>query len=1037
LPPQTAEEDRATAAAARRLFEAQRGVLLSRSARLFAGLLLAELVFAAALAHWLSPSTGVIGIGGAALPQTLAWLLGVPVVALPVWLAFRAPAAGLTRHAIAAAQMLMAGLLIHLTGGRAETHYLVFGSLAFLTFFLDWRVLVTASAVTAANDLAREALGPTTGAVWRWLEHCGWVAFEDVFLILACVRGTASIRAQCAREAELEAARGRAREAADTLARSERRYRFLADAMPQIVWTSRPDGGVDYFNRRWLDYTGLTLEQSLDWGWKPVIHPDDLQNCVDRWTRACTTGEPYEVEYRFRRAADGEYRWHLGRALPLRDDGGNVVQWFGTCTDVHDAKVLEERLRSAYAEMERMVDERTAELRASERRFQAFMDHSPAAAYVKDEDGRFVYVNATFPRVFGQPESFFLGKTDFDLWPAAEAERFREVDRRVLADGTTAEVIESCPTFDGTPHEWMTFKFRLTDPSGRHFLAGMSIDVTERQRAEAALREANESLFALLAERNRISDDLAVAKEAADAANDAKSAFLANMSHEIRTPMSAIVGYADLLLDPRRTPRDQREALEVVRRNARHLLDLINDVLDLSKIEADRLDVDRAPFDLAAVLADVASMMRPRATDKGLAFDVAVAGAVPRHVVGDAVRLKQVLVNLVGNAVKFTAAGRVRLTCSPGGDADRVRFAVSDTGIGMTPAQVAGLFRPFTQADASTTRQFGGTGLGLTISRRLARLMGGDLTVESEAGVGSAFTADVTAAAAPGSAERLTDATDLLDPPAAPPEAPDAGAAEWSGQLTGRVLLVEDGPDNRRLIAHYLRDAGAVVTAATDGQAALDAVAAAGDGAFAAIVMDMQMPRVDGYTAAAELRRRGCRTPIVALTAHAMSGDRAKCLAAGCTDYLTKPVDRLALLRAVHAAIGGCDGGPFEAVTASEPASGAAAAPVPHLRSTLLDDPKLAGLVRQYVDELPGQVRRMEEALRAEDLAALRRELHDVRGTAGGFGFRTLTELASDAGARARAPDGVAAVEADVRQLVEMMRNVEGYAAGGPTATPA
>ena len=391
-------------------------------------------------------------------------------------------------------------------------------------------------------------------------------------------------------------------------------------------------------------------------------------------------------------------------------------------------------------------------------------------------------------------------------------------------------------------------------------------------------------------------EELRQALGTAEAATQAKSQFLANMSHEIRTPMTAILGFAETLQEPDLPESEQREAVTTIQRNGQYLLALINDILDLSKVEAGRLVVEKIRCSPCQVLAEVASLMCARVKSKGLTLQIAYTGAVPETILSDPTRLRQILINLVGNAIKFMSAGTILMVVNfEATPTPQLEFAVVDSGIGMTAEQKTRLFRPFTQADSSTTRKYGGTGLGLTISKKLAQALGGDIEVWSEPGHGSVFLVRVDTGS-------LDDVRMLDDPLAAttvsPPadETPEKPIAETP--LACRILLAEDGPDNQRLITRLLEKAGATVTAVENGKLALDAALAAREGGtpFDIILMDMQMPVMDGYTATGRLRQAGYTGAVIALTAHAMETARDECLAAGCDDYASKPIDRRKLL---------------------------------------------------------------------------------------------------------------------------------------------
>jgi signal transduction histidine kinase len=414
-------------------------------------------------------------------------------------------------------------------------------------------------------------------------------------------------------------------------------------------------------------------------------------------------------------------------------------------------------------------------------------------------------------------------------------------------------------------------------------------------RLQREIRHQNNVLEERVAQRTA---ELKAVCATAEAANIAKGEFLANMSHELRTPMTAILGFADILLGNLVKPEDIDSA-RTVKENGEYLLKLINDILDLSKIDSGKLEVEQIASSPHQIITDVVSLMRVRVKAKGLPLDVQYDGAIPETICTDPTRLRQILINVVGNAIKFTETGSIqivtRLLQGPG-EESKLRFDVIDTGIGISADKIEELFKPFTQADGSTTRKFGGTGLGLSISKRLVELLGGEFSVSSTVGEGSIFS--VTISTGP-----LDDVRLIQNAWEAGVETKDRRVVNDTNEslCNRRILIAEDGPDNQRLIGFIMKKAGAEVTLADNGQIGLElAMAAKSEGRpFDVILMDMQMPVLDGYEATRQLRNDGYTLPIVALTAHAMLCDRQKCLDAGCDDYATKPVDHKKLIKLV------------------------------------------------------------------------------------------------------------------------------------------
>ena len=716
MPPFTPREAAfpdAIAPRARELFDQHYHRIVVRTDRLFASLMILQWTFGVVIAFFVSPKTWA---GSVSAPHIHVWaaiFLGALLTAFPVFLVWRCPARKLTRHVIACSQMLWSALLIHLTGGRIETHFHVFGSLAILAFYRDWSVFVPATLVVGLDHLLRGIFWPESvygvlvATPWRSVEHAAWVVFENVFLIQSCRRG---------------------------------------------------------------------------------IH---------------------------------------------------------------------------------------------------------------------------------------------EMWDIA------------------------------------------------------------RQRAE--LERTN---------------------EIAEAANHAKSTFLANMSHEIRTPLNGILGFTDLLQKGAEENTSERmEWLSTIHSSSRHLLSLINDILDISKIEAGQLELESVPFNPSDVLAETASLLRPRAIEKNIAFDVQFQSPVPRMVSGDPTRFRQVLVNLAGNAIKFTDRGVVQMIARYLGDpaGGELVVDIADTGVGIPESKLQVVFEPFIQADATVTRKFGGTGLGLAISRRIARALGGDIIVRSEFGRGSIFTFAVPVTPIDGiMIDAAAEVRDCAAAAAATTERPAL-------RLAGRILLVEDGEVNRKMLKLVLTRCGLTVVTAENGQAGVEL---ARRESFDVILMDMQMPVMDGYAATRILRREGVTTNIIALTANAMRGDEEQCRAAGCTGYLTKPIAPGHLVAYLAKIVPS-----LEADSSAGPGGRQSPLDSPIRSSLPMDDPEFRQLVQEFADSLPARFREALDACHARDSTALARLAHAIKGAGGTVGLHQFTAPAARLEQFAK-DECWNEIEAAIRELEDIARRV-------------
>ena len=521
---------------------------------------------------------------------------------------------------------------------------------------------------------------------------------------------------------------------------------------------------------------------------------------------------------------------------------------------------------------------------------------------------------------------------------------------------------------------------------------------------------SNEQLQQEITQREIIQQELVRAKEEAEAASEAKSRFLANMSHEIRTPLNGILGFTDYMLihDRGLQEADRCESLRTIKRSGEGLLVLINDILDLSKIEAGQMEFEKLPFSPHAVLADVISFLRPKACEKHLRLEYRWDDVVPETIQTDPSRFRQLLINLIGNAIKFTEKGSVEVVARLDRRAEQLFIDVIDSGVGIPLDIQDHLFNPFTQGDSSVTRRFGGTGLGLSICKRIAEGLNGQIGFFSQFGQGSTFTFSV--ATGP-----LGDVTMSH----APME--DIVTEEPELQTTftlasRRILVADDGETNRKLIQLVLSQTLAEVVVVENG---LEAVLAARNSEFDLILMDMQMPVMDGYSATAQLRAEGFTSPIIALTAHAMRGDEQRCLRAGCSEYLTKPIRHDELLSRIHTAIEGTVRPvPISFISTSNDRSS------PLISELPIEDRPFAELVREFIDHAREKVLELEHAWTEHDGQKISRLAHWMKGSGGMAGFPALTSQAIELEIAAESDDQ-SAIEKHLRDLESLVERLQ------------
>ncbi len=669
---------------------------------------------------------------------------------------------------------------------------------------------------------------------------------------------------------------------------SEKQFRQMAELMPQKVWTADADGHKNYFNKTLLDYAGYTSEELKGSGWQKIIHPEDWDKNKMAWDESLTTGKEYVTENRLLRK-DGKYLWHLTRAVSIKDKEGKINMWVGSKTEIQEQRKQKE-------ELEKSVKSRTKELLAANKE----LEHKNHELFITKEKllseysrnlieasldplvtinakGKITDMNLAMVSITGLSRDKLTGSNFFDYF--TEPKIAREVYKQVFAKGLVANSPLTLRHKEGRLTDVLLNGSVYKDPSGK--VLGVVIvarDVTIQRRRAKELTEAIvfAELAAGIAEDAKLKAE--TAKQIAENAVKAKQQFLSNMSHEIRTPMNAIIGFTKVILKTELSEK-QREYLSAIRQSGNALIVLINDILDLAKVDAGKIVFEHIPFKLESSISSMIHLFETKVEEKNIKLVKQYDREIPEVLLGDPVRLHQIILNLLSNAVKFTHKGQITLSTrllKEEGDQVEIEFAVADTGIGVEDKNLESIFENFQQASSGTSRVYGGTGLGLAIVKKLVEAQNGTIRLESKLNKGSVFTFTLSFQKTIETAESTDDLLEL------------------DTKLKNiKVLVVEDMALNQLLMRTVLEDFGFERDIAENGKIAIEKLA---EKEYDIILMDLQMPEMNGFEATDYIRNTLHSTiPIIALTADVTTVDVEKCKAVGMNDYIAKPVDERVL----------------------------------------------------------------------------------------------------------------------------------------------
>jgi two-component system, sensor histidine kinase and response regulator len=820
------------------LFQQHRQEIVRNTDRLFARLMFFQWIFGILIALFVAPLTWAGQSSQIHVHVWAAIFLGGAISIFPIWMTRAWPGATVNRYVIAVAQMLMSALLIALTGGRIETHFHVFGSLVILSFYRDWRVLIPATIVVALDHFVRgiwwpySVYGVLTASPLRSLEHASWVVFEDVFLVISCLRSIREMRSIANRTAALEA--------------SEQGFRQIFEEAPIGMAVVGLDESFIQVNTTLCQMVGFSEKELTQSTTMDITSEEDIPQGKQNAEELLTGGPRSSVERRYVRK-DGEIVWITRTACLMRDVDGQPRNFLIMVEDISERK----RAEGALCENKR-------ELEAAHHANQLIMDNSQDVICTMDEWGRFVSVSAACEHVWGYAPSEMVGLLYLDLVCPEDRVMTNQVADVLRMDGKITDFVNRCTRKDGSLVDVL---WSATWSETDKIMFCVAHDVTDRARTEKALREA---------------------KEEADRANHAKSEFLSRMSHELRTPLNAILGFGQLL--ERQNPTEtQRSRVGHIISAGRHLLNLINEVLDISRVETGNLQLSLEPVCLADALEEALSLMRPLAAERGIELQTEDPLDKSYYVMADRQRFKQVLLNLLTNAVKYTPVdGGVTVSASATGTGT-MRIVVSDTGAGIPPEKLDRLFTPFDRLGAEQTA-VEGTGLGLALCQRLMQAMNGSIGANSALGQGSAFWVELACADSP--LERMSSAKR---------HAPESE----SGATKRTILYVEDNLSNLTLIEQMLADQPHIqLITAMQGQLGIELARRHSPDM---ILLDLHLPDLPGWEVLSRLQRDKTTRdiPVVIISADATSRQIKRLMTAGAHAYLTKPLDMLEFSRVI------------------------------------------------------------------------------------------------------------------------------------------